>query len=297
MKLITWNKYKTNKYIPYIFTVALILIASILLMIAQNKGINETLNLSEDELAQAINMDLVPYDSSPMLAIIINDFGQTREGVKEMMELDAHLTFGVIPFLPYSSQDAESALKSGKDTILHISFDDGSIPSSALGPRKITHELSEENVLTIISDALKEIPGAIGISNHLGSINNGYDSVMKNMISYYSKNQVNGSKLIFIDNIPGNQKTSVLSKYSSEYNYTNRIALVDTVLDGKDSTVSSIKNQIKKAARIAEENGFAVAIGHVGAEGGVRTAEAIKSMLSWLGEKNIKLVTLSELVG
>ncbi len=35
----------------------------------------------------------------PRLAIIIDDFGSSGDGVKEMMSIDRHLTFAVMPFL------------------------------------------------------------------------------------------------------------------------------------------------------------------------------------------------------
>ncbi|MBE7036420.1 MAG: hypothetical protein E7403_03905, partial [Ruminococcaceae bacterium] len=41
------------------------------------------------------------------LAIVIDDFGQQRKGVSEMLHLDCKLTAAVIPFLEYTEDDVE----------------------------------------------------------------------------------------------------------------------------------------------------------------------------------------------
>ncbi|GAE90468.1 divergent polysaccharide deacetylase family protein [Acetivibrio straminisolvens] len=65
-------------------------------------------------------------------------------------------------------------------------------------------------------------------------------------------------------------------------------------LDGQKPKEHVIK-KLREAANIAEKNGFAVAIGYVGTEGGKVTAEAIQEMLPEFDERNIQLVFISEL--
>ena len=50
-----------------------------------------------------------------------------------------------------------------------------------------------------------------------------------------------------------------------------------------------------EGAQIAKEKGYAVAIGHVGREGGEETARAIKDSLSQIEAMGVKIVPLSEI--
>lgn len=57
---------------------------------------------------------------SPKLAIIIDDFGLDRNGVQEIMTLNRHLTFAVMPLLRYSKHDAATARTKGYEVIVHL---------------------------------------------------------------------------------------------------------------------------------------------------------------------------------
>jgi polysaccharide deacetylase 2 family uncharacterized protein YibQ len=56
-----------------------------------------------------------------------------------------------------------------------------------------------------------------------------------------------------------------------------------------------VKKKLIEAANLALKKGYAVAIGHVGVEGGKTTAQAIIEMLPEFERKNIELVFISEL--
>ena len=57
----------------------------------------------------------------PMMAIVIDDFGgYDRDGVSEMLEIDAPLTCAVIPFVEHTKEDSEMAAQNGHEVILHM---------------------------------------------------------------------------------------------------------------------------------------------------------------------------------
>ena len=62
---------------------------------------------------------------------------------------------------------------------------------------------------------------------------------------------------------------------------------------GRD--IEKIKNNILKAGEVALNNKTAIAIGHVGPEGGEVTASALKELAAELERMGVKLVTVSEL--
>ena len=66
-----------------------------------------------------------------------------------------------------------------------------------------------------------------------------------------------------------------------------------------DSTTekSVVEERLREAADIAKAKGSAVAIGHVGPEGGVLTAQVLAEMAPELEKEGIRFVTVSELAG
>ena len=64
-----------------------------------------------------------------------------------------------------------------------------------------------------------------------------------------------------------------------------------------DSTMekSVVEERLREAAEIAKAKGSAVAIGHVGPEGGVLTAQVLAEMAPELEKEGIRFVTVSEL--
>ena len=55
------------------------------------------------------------------------------------------------------------------------------------------------------------------------------------------------------------------------------------------------RDRLRQAAAIAEKNGAAIAIGHVGPEGGMVTVDAIKELKEEIEGMGIKFVTISEM--
>ncbi|MBQ2752705.1 MAG: divergent polysaccharide deacetylase family protein, partial [Firmicutes bacterium] len=68
----------------------------------------------------------------------------------------------------------------------------------------------------------------------------------------------------------------------------------DVFLDSTDD-IEKIKNNILKAGEVALNNKTAIAIGHVGPEGGEVTAKALKQTAPELEKMGVRLVTVTEL--
>lgn len=219
------------------------------------------------------------------LAIIIDDFGQSRDGIKEMMAIDRHLTFAVIPFLEYSQSDAISAHEKGYEVIVHLPMEPNHGKLSWLGPRPILTGMKGEDVKQIVTDSFENIPYAVGANIHMGSKASGEENIVSGILD-----AIKEKGLYFVDS------------RTADYPIAKKIADSKGVLcyerniflDGQ-MPKSYIKKQLHKAGDIALKNGKAVAIGHVGIEGGKATAEAISEILPEFDQRKIQLVFVSEL--
>lgn len=223
--------------------------------------------------------------NSGKLAIIIDDFGQSREGVEEMIALETHLTFAVMPFMEHSKEDAENAKANGFEVIVHLPMEPEHGKISWLGPRPILCGMSNESVKKVVVDAFDDVPYAVGANIHMGSKASCENCIMTSVLEVIKE-----KGLYFVDSRTG--KKPCAKKISDQEGiicYENNI-----FLDGQKPK-SHIKKQLEKAGDTALKRGYAIAIGHVGIEGGVPMAEAINEMLDVFKEKNVDLVFVSEL--
>jgi len=121
-------------------------------------------------------------DKPAKLAIVIDDFGSDRNGVKEMMSINRHLTFAVMPFLPYSQSDAKEALEKGFEIIVHLPMEPVKGKISWLGPRPILSTSTDNEVFQITSEAFSDVPGAVGANIHMGSKISADERIMSDIL-------------------------------------------------------------------------------------------------------------------
>lgn len=219
------------------------------------------------------------------LAIIIDDFGSGREGVKEMMSINRHITFAVMPFLEHSEEDAKNAYEKGYEVIIHMSMEPNYGKRSWLGPRPILAGMNGDEVRKISRDAFDSIPFAAGANIHMGSKASSDEIVISALMDV-----IRERRLYFIDSRTASHP--IAKKIAQEKNVACYER--DVFLDGQQPK-SFIINRLREAGDVALKCGRAVAIGHVGIEGGKATAEAISEMLPDFESRNIELVFISEL--
>lgn len=263
--------------IMLIIVISLLVTLSIIFL-ASNSG---------DKSLNAYNLAPLPQSNNPQgkLAIVIDDFGQDRNGVKEMMAIKRHLTFAVMPFLTYSQSDAKEAYENGFEVIVHLPMEPMKGKISWLGPKPILSTLSDSEVYQITSEAFADVPYAVGANIHMGSKISTDERIISDVLDIIKEKGV-----YFLDS--KTSAKSVVQKIAEEKGipYYER----NTFLDGETSK-EHVKEQLRKAGDIALKNGKSIAIGHVGIEGGKVTAQAIAEMLPEFDSKNIQLVYVSEL--
>lgn len=268
-----------------IFSIILLLAAcslSYLLIINSNNNFNSKV------IANDYVSPVVVKKQMPKLAIIIDDFGQNRNGVKEMMQMGKHLTFAILPFMKYSRSDALNAHQQGYEVIVHLPMQsqDEDI-ESWLGPRPVKLNQSDDEIRNIVQDSLKSIPYAVGVNIHMGTKSSENKRVMTCVMdTTKSKN------MYFVDSKTSSHSicSSIADKIGLKY--TERNIFLETT---SNKSKEFVKQQLISAAELSLERGAAVVIGHVGSAGGKVTAETIKEMIPFIENKGIKLVYVSEL--
>ncbi len=219
------------------------------------------------------------------LAIILDDFGQSRAGIKEMMAIQRHLTFAVMPFLEFSRSDAQAAYEKGYEVIVHLPMEANYGRLEWLGPRPIMAGMKKEDVKQLVNDAFDDVPYSVGANIHMGSKASSVEDIVTAILDV-----VKEKNLYFVDSRTADHPIG--KKLSDKMGI--RCYDRDIFIDEKRPK-EAIKVQLRKAAEIALKKKQAIAVGHVGTEGGKATAEAIQEMLPEFDRDNVQLVFVSEL--
>ncbi len=224
-------------------------------------------------------------ESQKKAAIIIDDFGGGIEGVQEFLEGDVQITVAVMPFTKNSIKHAEWAHNNGFEVILHLPMQPKRGKLSWLGPNPITKDLSAKEVKKRVSDAIESIPFAVGLNNHMGSLVVEDEDIVTAIVEEAKEHQ-----LFIIDSA-----TSPNSKFPEVAKELGVPLLKRDVFLDDVASVPHVKKQMMKLAKISEDTGVGIAIGHVGVSGEECSAGIFQSM-DFFKKKNIKVVPVSDLI-
>ena len=263
-------------------------LALVLLAASAPKAIfvTKTLALQTELDQENVSETANEQGETSLLAIVIDDFGgYERAGVKELLESDVDITCAIMPYVENSEADYTVALKNKKEVIVHMPMQAHvGLPESWYGPTYIKNHDTPEVATKKVSDAIKTMPEAKGFNIHIGSGVSRNQELMKAMYNFSKQND-----LIFLDS-----RTNVGDKCEEASKLTGSIYLGrDVFLEPhKNRSYAGVTNRLNEAKAIAREKGYAIAIGHVGAEGGLNTASAIINFAKNL-DADVKIVPLS----
>jgi uncharacterized protein len=223
-------------------------------------------------------------DKQLKAAIIIDDFGGGIGGVRDFLEGDIPITAAVMPFTEHSKEHAEWAHKNGFEVIVHLPMQPKRGKRSWLGPKPITVDLSAKEVKKRVEAALKSVPYAVGMNNHMGSLAVEDEEIVRAIVEVAKER-----RLYIIDS--GTSPKSKFPKVAEEMNVP--LLRRDVFLDDISSS-SHVRKQMNRLAKITEFTGRGIAIGHVGVTGKVCSLGIFQSMEEF-DRRNIKIVPASQL--
>lgn len=218
----------------------------------------------------------------PRLAIVIDDFGYSRNGVvRDMLSLDLPLTIAVLPSLPYSTFALERAQEKGKCTILHLPMEPDSMQATDLA--MVTTGMDAGDVDRLLDRYIHAMPGIEGVNNHQGSRATADRRVMDLVMG-----KIAAYGLFFLD--------SLTSSKSVAYNAARAMGVPaarnDMFLDDDTEDAEVVEQRIRQLVATAEKHGVAVGIGHPRRW----TLEALRNSENYLKNTGVELVFLSDLV-
>ncbi|MBO9128448.1 divergent polysaccharide deacetylase family protein [Bacillus sp. 165] len=221
--------------------------------------------------------------SGHRVVIVIDDFGNNMKGTKQMLSLPIPLTAAVMPFLPSTKQDAISAHKKGYEVIVHLPMEPYRGKKSWLGPNAITTDLSDKEIRKRVTDAIEDVPYAIGMNNHMGSKATADERIMRIVLTICKERG-----LFYLDSRTNSQ--SLASTIGKELG----VPVIENELFFDDLyTHTHVTKQANVLLQKIQTDPVLVAIGHVGPPGEI-TSRVLSSYIPKIKEK-AHFVFLSEL--
>ncbi|MFX3623012.1 MAG: divergent polysaccharide deacetylase family protein [Ectobacillus sp.] len=212
--------------------------------------------------------------TSHKVAIVIDDFGNNMKGTEQMLSLPIPLTAAVMPFLPSTKTDAQLAHAKGYEVIVHLPMEPIKGKRSWLGPNAITTDLSDEEIRKRVEMAIRDVPFAIGMNNHMGSKATADERVMRIVLSVCKKHG-----FFYLDSKTNSK--SVVRKVAKEIG----VPVIENNLFFDDLYTHShvVKQADLLLDKIATEP-VVVAIGHVGPPGEI-TSSVLKAYIPKVRQK------------
>ncbi len=217
------------------------------------------------------------------LALVIDDWGYNLHLVDYLEKISIPLNISILPGLKYSRQINDIAPQKGHEVLLHLPMQplpSKNIMEKHLEKNTIKIDMDGEKIQTLLTEFIKELDNMKGANNHMGSLISRDEEIMQIILD-----RLQETDLYYLDSkvVADSVASSVAKKTATAF--FERDVFLDTENDPEH-----IKNQIRKAIKISQEKGYAVAIGHARET----TLKAIKTMLPEI-KQNARPIRLSEL--
>ncbi len=259
------------------------------LLASQPRGRGQVLEVGLDYRGKALpvlQVQLVPQEEGSAVAhvaVVLDDAGMQLEELERALRVGRPVAVAVIPGLPYSEELARRAQQAGLEVLVHLPMEpeDRSL-AATLGEPAVRVDMSDEEVARAVRAALRAVPGAVGVNNHMGSRATADPRVMKAVLQV-----VREEGLFFLDS-----RTTRHSTVEAVGKQLGVRILRRTVFLDNDPTPEAVRARILELGDHARRLGSAVGIGHIHRP---HTPEVLASAVEELERAGLRLVPVSQL--
>jgi uncharacterized protein len=184
------------------------------------------------------------------IALVIDDLGHDVADLRPLEALGVPVTYSVLPYEPQTPEVVAELRQRKAEILLHLPMEprNGENP----GPGALRQGMSDGELRQRTEEALKAVPGAVGVNNHMGSLLSAEEGPMNTVLGVLAERS-----LFFLDS-----RTSADSVgYKVALSLGVPAAERQVFLDG-EATPEAIHTQLQRLLNIARTRGSAIAIGH-----------------------------------
>ncbi len=219
--------------------------------------------------------------SNPKLALIVDDFGFSRQMACQFLELQIPITFSILPRLPCSLSIAQTIHAQGHELMLHQPMEPIRTHIDP-GPGAVFIGDSDIQITSTIGDNINSLPHISGINNHMGSRFTQDSYKMSKALGI-----VRQKGLYFVD--------SLTTRHSKAFDTAQHLQIAtrkrDLFIDAAAHTETIFK-QLVRLKRRATLFGTAIGIGHPYPE----TLTALQRFVQGNYQQGVAMVYASDLM-
>ena len=230
----------------------------------------------------------VPREPTPVkpkhkgnLVFIFDDAGHNLWQLEPFLALPFPITIAVLPGLPYTRKAAAMTVAAGKELILHQPME--AIGGANPGPGALYLDMPDHDIRLSLRENLAQLPGALGINNHMGSKATADERIMAIVLD-----EARQAGVYFVDSL-----TIAESVVHSTASLMNLRTWERTVFLDNTPDRTSIMKYVSEGTKIAEKRGYAIMIGHVWS---ADLAQTLSDLYPQLVEQGFSLSTISRIM-
>ncbi len=222
-----------------------------------------------------------PNNGVNMIAVVIDDLGLTEHLTAAFNDIKGPLTLAFLPYGRNLPQQTSQATEAGHELLVHLPMQPQNKYADP-GYNALLDELPLDEYNRRLTWNLSRFDGFVGVNNHMGSL---LTENPARMVALMSVLQERG--FLFLDSLTSAESAGYKAAKSMHIPYAAR----DIFLDN-ERTLAAINAQLMQAEKLAEQRGFAIAIGHPHQV----TIDALKAWEKTLPSKNIQLAPISAII-
>jgi polysaccharide deacetylase 2 family uncharacterized protein YibQ len=184
------------------------------------------------------------------IALVIDDLGRSVADLEAIGHLGVPLSYAVLPYEEETEQVVSELHRQGYEVLLHLPMEpaNGEDP----GPGALRLGMTPEQLRQFTLSALRAVPGAAGVNNHMGSGLSADERSMRTILGLLS-----GRGLFFLDSRTSAQSVGYKVAIGLGVPAAERQVFLDP-----DTRPEAIREQFHRLLGLARTRGAAVAIGH-----------------------------------
>ncbi len=205
-----------------------------------------------EDRVEAIEKNVVGKRSHlPKVAIIFDDMGYNEAIGEQLLKFPFEVTYSFLPFAPHTQKLERLAHRAGKTVFLHLPLEPKNSAFNP-GPGALYLRDSAEVQREKFAKCLQEVPHAVGVNTHMGSLFTEDKPAMANIIQ-----EVKDRSLLFVDSFTTPGSVGLQSARQASVKSMGRNVFLDNVLNEE-----KICAQLEQLVILSERNGKAIGIGH-----------------------------------
>jgi len=223
----------------------------------------------------------LPKKKSAIVALVLDDFGYSKKNLDALKDLKTPITFAVLPNAPYTEKVCSFAKKNGFEVIIHLPMEPEKQKES-LERNTVTCDMTNAEIKRKVRDALKSVPLAKGMSNHMGSKATCDERLMTVVCKLLKK-----KNMFFLDSFTTEKSVSEQVAEKEGVFCIKRDIFID-----HNSSLEDIKERMNELEEMAFDKGYVIAIGHDRS----LTVKVLEETIPNMKADGIKFVNLTEMV-